>query len=181
MPCAQFLYHGKECPITKYFAPFSEQIAIVNILFGIGNTLRWDDGAGPYIAHHLQCSSFLSIDCGTVPENFTSVVRKIRPELLLFIDAADMGLSSGEFRIIHKDNIKDVSIGTHQLPLSYLIDFLSDSCEKILFIGIQPGTIADGESLSDEVLAGSHALIRIIEKREFERIQPFAPGTEAST
>jgi hydrogenase 3 maturation protease len=154
----------------------------MDILMGIGNTLRCDDGIGPYIARHMQGgSSFLSLDCGTVPENFTAVVRKNRPLLLLLVDAADMGLSSGEFRTIHKDHIKDVSIGTHQLPLSYLIDFLSDSCEKILFIGIQPGTIADGESLSDEVLAGSDMLIKIIERGEFDTIQPFVPIKRAST
>ena len=153
----------------------------MDILMGIGNTLRCDDGIGPYIAHHVQGGSFLSLDCGTVPENFTSVVRKIQPGLLLLIDAADMGLPAGEFRIIQKEYIKDVSIGTHTLPLSYLIDFLSDSCGKILFIGIQSGNIADGESLSEEVRAGSDILMGIIEKRAFETLQPFVPVKRTST
>jgi len=147
----------------------------MDILMGIGNTLRCDDGIGPYIAQHVQGGSFLPLDCGTAPENFTSVVRKSRPGLLLLIDAADMGLLAGEFRTIQKEHINDVSIGTHQMPLSYLIDFLSDSCKKIIFIGIQPGTIADGESLSGEVRAGAGLLIGLIEKRAFETIQPFVP------
>jgi hydrogenase 3 maturation protease len=153
----------------------------MDILMGIGNTLRCDDGIGPYIAQHMKGSSFLSLDCGTVPENFTSVVRKIQPGLLLLIDAADMDLPAGEFRTIQKEHINDVSIGTHQMPLSYLIDYLSDSCGKILFIGIQPGTVADGESLSRGVLAGAELLIEIIERRAFEKIEPFAPVKGTST
>jgi len=153
----------------------------MDILMGIGNTLRCDDGIGPYIAQKMQGGSFLSLDCGTVPENFTSVVRKIRPSLLLLIDAADMGLPSGEFRAIPKEHIKDVSIGSHHMPLSFLVDFLSDSCERILFIGIQPGIIADGESLSEAVRAGSDSLIGIIEERAFETIRPFVPDTRTST
>ncbi len=147
----------------------------MDILMGIGNTLRCDDGIGPYIAQHMRDASFLSLDCGNVPENFTSVIRQTRPGLLLLIDAADMGLPSGEFRTVQKEHIKDVSIGTHHMPLSYLIEYLSDSCEKILFIGIQPGTVADGESLSEEVRAKSDVLIGIIEKRAFETLQPFVP------
>jgi hydrogenase 3 maturation protease len=153
----------------------------MDVLMGIGNTLGCDDGAGPYIARHVQGGSFLSLDCGTVPENFTSVVRKIRPELLLLIDAADMGLPAGEFRTIQKEHINDVSIGSHNMPLSYLIDFLSDSCKKIIFIGIQPGNIADGESLSEKIRTGSDILIGIIEKRAFETILPFVPVRRTST
>lgn len=148
----------------------------MDILMGIGNTLRCDDGAGPYIAQHVKGGSFLSLDCGTVPENFTSVVRRIRPELLLLVDAADMGLKAGEFRIIQKEHVNDVSIGTHNMPLSYLIDFLSDSCRTVIFIGIQPGIIADGESLSEKVRTGSDILAGIIEKRAFETIPPFVPA-----
>jgi hydrogenase 3 maturation protease len=153
----------------------------MDILMGIGNTLGCDDGVGPYIAQHVQGGSFLSLDCGTVPENFTSVVRQIRPELLLLIDAADMGLPAGEFRTIQKEHINDVSIGTHNMPLSYLIDFLSDSCKKIIFIGIQPGNIAEGESLSEKIRTGSDILIGIIEKRAFETILPFVPVRRTST
>lgn len=149
----------------------------MDILMGIGNTLRGDDGVGPYIAQQMQGGSFVSLDCGTAPENFTSVVRRARPDVLLLIDAADMGISPGEFRTVPKEHIKDVSIGSHHMPLSYLIGYLSDSCSTILFIGIQPGLITDGESLSDEVRAGADRLIQIIEARAFGNIQPFVPDT----
>jgi hydrogenase 3 maturation protease len=152
----------------------------MDILMGIGNTLRCDDGIGPYIAQQMQGGSFLSLDCGTVPENFTSVVRKIRPGLLLLIDAADMGIAPGEFRSIPKQHIKEVSIGSHNMPLSFLIDYISDSCGTILFIGIQPGTIADGEARSEEVLAGAALLIEILERGAFEKIQPFVPENRLS-
>ncbi|RXE56227.1 hydrogenase maturation protease [Methanoculleus taiwanensis] len=136
----------------------------MKMLLGIGNTLRRDDGAGNYIAHRMKETDWTAVDCGTVPENFTSVVRRNHPALLVFVDASRMGLSPGEFRRVGKEEIEDVSIGTHSLPLSHLIDFLADAAEEILFIGIEPEIVADGEGLSESVVEGAERLIEMLKK-----------------
>jgi hydrogenase 3 maturation protease len=139
----------------------------MKMLMGVGNTLRQDDGIGIYVAHRMAETEWTTLDCSTAPENFTSVVRRAQPEVLVLVDAAQMDLTPGEFRIVHRDMIQDVSIGTHHLPLTHLIDYLKDAAGTILFVGIQPALIGDGEGLSDEVVKGAEELIRILKKGEF--------------
>lgn len=144
----------------------------MKMAIGIGNTLRRDDGAGIYVAKRLECSGWTALDCGTAPENFTSVVRRAHPEILVLVDAAEMGLSPGEFRIIAKDAIRDVSIGTHHLPLTHLIDYLQDAAGCIVFVGIQPAVVQDGEGLTPEVMRGANDLVEILKKECFEALRP---------
>ena len=64
------------------------------VLLGIGNILNGDDGIGIYVAEKTSKSlketeveskqansadterAFIIIDCGTTPENFTSIIKK---------------------------------------------------------------------------------------------------------
>jgi hydrogenase 3 maturation protease len=141
-----------------------------NILLGIGNPLNGDDGVGIYVAEQFRKEGWISLTCGTAPENFTGIVRKTRPSCLVLVDAAVMGISPGGYRIISRDKIEDVSIGTHQLPLSFLIDFLSDATSRILFIGIQTECTGTGEEISLPVREGADRLLRVLSSGELDRI-----------
>jgi len=143
---------------------------MTNILLGIGNPLNGDDGVGIYVAERFRKDDWIALTCGTAPENFTGMIRKSRPSLLVLVDAAAMGISPGEYRIIPRDKIEDVSIGTHQLPLSFLIDFLSDSAERIILIGIQPECADMGEEISPAVRKGADRLLYVLSSGEFDRI-----------
>jgi hydrogenase 3 maturation protease len=146
------------------------QIMTPNILLGIGNPLNGDDGVGIYVAERFRNDNWIPLACGTAPENFTGIIRKIRPACLVLVDAAAMGISPGEFRIIPRDKLEDVSIGTHQLPLSLLIDFLSDTASRIILIGIQPEHAGTGEEISLQVRKGADRLISELSTGELDRI-----------
>ena len=141
-----------------------------NILLGIGNPLNGDDGVGIYVAERFRKDDWISLACGTAPENFTGIIRKTRPSCLVLVDAAAMGISPGEYRIIPRDKIEDVSIGTHQLPLSFLIDFLSDTASRIILIGIQPERSGTGVEISLPVRRGAERLLRVLSTGELDRI-----------
>jgi hydrogenase 3 maturation protease len=141
-----------------------------NILLGIGNPLNGDDGAGIVVAAQFRKDGWVSLSCGTAPENFTGIIRKTRPDCLVLVDAAAMGLSPGEFRIIPRHKIADVSIGTHQLPLSLLIDFLTDAAGRIVLIGIQPDRVVAGEEISPGVREGAERLVHVLSSGELDRI-----------
>jgi hydrogenase 3 maturation protease len=143
---------------------------ITNILLGIGNPLNGDDGVGIYVAERFRKDDWISLACGTAPENFTGIIRKTRPSFLVLVDAAAMGIPPGEYRIIPRDKIEDVSIGTHQLPLSFLIDFLSDTASRIILIGIQPERSGTGEEISLPVRRGAERLLRVLSTGELDRI-----------
>lgn len=143
-----------------------------NILLGIGNPLNGDDGVGIYVAEQFRKDGWISLACGTAPENFTGIVRKTRPSCLVLVDAAAMGISPGGYRIIPRGKIEEVSIGTHQLPLSLLIDFLSDTASRIILIGIQPERTGTGEEISPMVREGADQLVRVLSTGEPDHV-PF--------
>jgi len=141
-----------------------------NLLLGIGNPLNGDDGVGIYVAERFRKDGWIPLACGTAPENFTGIIRKTRPSCLVLVDAAAMDISPGEYRIIPRDKIEDVSIGTHQLPLSFLIDFLSDTVERIILIGIQPERTGTGEEISLPVRRGADRLLHVLYTGELDCI-----------
>ncbi|HDR72568.1 MAG TPA: hydrogenase 3 maturation endopeptidase HyCI [Methanoculleus sp.] len=142
----------------------------MNMLLGIGNTLRRDDGIGCFVARRFANAGWKTVECGTAPENFTAVVRRERPDMLVLVDAADMGLLPGDVRRIPPEKIEDVGIGTHQLPLSHFIAFLAPDAGEIVFVGVQPKSVADGEAISSEVLEGAERLMAHIRENTLDRI-----------
>ncbi len=120
----------------------------VTIILGIGNRLGGDDAAGTHVVDilnqrlhktkTLSPANIIAIDAGTVPENYSSVIRQHRPDLLLLIDAADMGLLPGTLRIIPPEKISALSFSTHSMPLSLFISYVKEFCRKVVLVGIQP-------------------------------------------
>jgi len=134
----------------------------------IGNRNGGDDAVGPYIAEKLK-DNFTVLDCGTVPENYTSIVKKQNPKNLVIIDAVEMGLKSGEIRIVPKEKIGVMHISTHGIPISVLIDYLEQYVENIVFIGVQPKTMS-GE-MTDVVKKSSDILADNISSKKLDKIE----------
>jgi len=57
------------------------------------------------------------LDGGTVPENFTGLIKRENPTHIILLDAADMGKPPGYIKIIKKDEISQYNISTHAMPL----------------------------------------------------------------
>ncbi|MDI9632634.1 MAG: hydrogenase maturation peptidase HycI [Methanolinea sp.] len=133
-----------------------------NVLMGVGNPLRRDDGAGNYVARTFRHPGWLVLDCGTVPENFTGIVRKVRPPLLVIVDAAEMGLPAGACRIIPREKIRDVSFGTHQLPLHVVASYLGGLPGETVIVGIQPLAVDFGEGLTGPVRRAADGLVALL-------------------
>lgn len=135
------------------------------MLLGIGNELRGDDGVGNVIAREIAESKpegWLSVPCETVPENFTGLVKQHRPGLLVLVDAADMGLQPGEFRIIPPEKLDSDVLGTHGMPLRHLVTYLRPYAGKTIFIGVQPGKMTMGKGMSEELIKSKSSLKGIL-------------------
>ena len=141
------------------------------ILMGLGNIWRGDDGVGCFIAQNFKSDDWLVLDCGTVPENFTSIVRKTRPKYLVIVDAAEMTLKPGQFRAIPPERIDRFYITTHNISLSHLISYLDKWVEKIILIGVQPKKIEDFNRISKELKDSTKKIIRILEKKRFHSLK----------
>lgn len=147
-----------------------EDNRVAHLIMCIGNIDGGDDAIGPYIADKLmqEEGDLVVLNCGTVPENFTSVVKQHNPKNLIIVDAVEMGLDAGEIRIVPKDKIGVMHISTHGIPISVLISYLEQYVEKIYFIGIQPKSMS-GE-INKIVKKSGKELITIIKNRKIENI-----------
>jgi len=154
------------------------------VILGIGNTLEGDDGIGIYIVERInkylkearkgsaQVRSIgtrreiVAINCGTAPENYTSIIRKHNPDRLILVDAAEMGLTPGSYRIIPPEKIEVMHVSTHSMALSFLILYVSELCKDIVLVGIQPEKMDFSTELSSTVRrCGDRVANLIIEKR----------------
>ena len=131
------------------------------IVLGIGNRLGGDDAAGTWVVDMLNQrrhrtmalvpAEIMAIDVGTAPESYTSVIRRQRPDLLILVDAADMGLPPGAMRAITPEKISILSFSTHNIPLSTFISYVEEFCGEILLVGVQPEQTGMGNGLSKAV------------------------------
>ena len=103
------------------------------------------------------------INGGSVPENFTGLIKKIDPSHIIIIDASLMKKEVGEISIVNKDNIVDISISTHSMSLAYLIKYLQLEKEfNILFIGIEPEIMDLSFELTPKIKDASDKLIKLL-------------------
>ncbi len=117
---------------------------------GVGHELCGDDAVGMRIAGMLRPllgrdERFLVLEAGPAPENFTGLLRRFRPDLVVLLDSALMGEAPGAVRWLDWQETESLSASTHTLPLHILVSYLTAElgCAAGL-IGIQPGqTFAD--------------------------------------
>ena len=149
----------------------SEDNIVDYLVMCIGNRDGGDDAIGPYIADKLtqEKGDLVVLDCGIVPENFTSVVKRNNPKNLIIIDAVEMGLSSGEIRIVPKEKIGVMHISTHGIPISVLINYLEQYVENIMFIGIQPENMSG--DICENVKKSGNELVKIIKNDNLEQVK----------
>jgi hydrogenase 3 maturation protease len=126
-------------------------------LVGIGNELNGDDAAGVRVVRTLKSrlperSDLLLLEAGLAPENFTGVLRRFSPGLVVMIDAAQIDEIPGMVRWYPLQASGGMSASTHAQPISTLAEYLvlELGCQVFLLC-IQPGAFLSGKSLSAPV------------------------------
>ena len=126
-------------------------------VLGVGHELYGDDAVGVWLAGQLLAqaggnSRLLAVEAGPAPENFTGLLRRFAPDVVLLVDAALMNLEPGGIGWLNWRDSTGFSASTHTLPLHILSGYLAAElgCEVDL-IGIQPESDGIGEPLSPKV------------------------------
>ncbi len=133
-------------------------------LMGIGHELCGDDAVGLRIAAMLRreqsaAEQVLVIEAGPAPENFTSVLRRFRPDLVLLLDSALIGDEPGTVRWLDPGQTEGFSASTHTLPLHILVSYLTSELGcSIGIIGIQPEQTFADAPLTPRVRAAAEAV-----------------------
>ncbi len=138
----------------------------------IGNEMRGDDGVGPYIAKQIMKgitpeakTKITILNCGEVPESFTSKIIERKPTHIILIDAATIGESPGTVGIVEPEDLTGLAISTHGLPLNVFTEYLREQLEgkvDIFGIGIQPKKVDFDDKLSPEVKRAADRLAQIL-------------------
>jgi len=145
----------------------------VKTLIGVGNPLGRDDGVGVYVAQALAgVSGWRTIPAGLALENALGLVERERPELLVIVDAADMGLPPGSFRRLPLAQADGMLGSSHALPLGLLAGIIQRAVREVVLVGVQPADLSLGEGLSPEVKKGADELISLLRAGKLE----FIPG-----
>jgi len=119
----------------------------MKVVMSIGNPIKSDDNIGNIVLDRLDVKNINKIKAGVTPENFVSKLKDY--DEIVILDALDFGGKIGEVRVFNPNEIKDVLLSTHSIPIGLLKKFLPNS--KIKIIGIQPKNIEFGEELSEEL------------------------------
>jgi len=148
------------------------------IILGIGNPLGGDDAVGLYVARKLNDKlkqvkrpDIIAIDTGPTPESYTSIIRRNRPEQLVLVDAADMGLPPGSMRLLSPEKIATLSFSTHSMPLSAFVSYVREFCGQVYVIGIQPERTEFGDKLSDIVQKSADRVVDLILNDRLDEIR----------
>lgn len=135
-----------------------------NVLFAVGSVLRGDDAAGPLLAKMMTrdpLPGWEVVDGGQTPEDELRVVRRLAPKLVVVVDAADMGLAPGEVRrLTAQDVAVNFLITTHALPMTFLLDQLGQTADRVVFLGIQPADTSFFNPLTPAVREAVEQLYR---------------------
>jgi len=138
----------------------------------VGNLFRSDDAVGVLIVRALSGQDWaldtdqvLVLDAGHAPENCTGELRKFSPDLIVFVDAAEIESKPGTIAWIPEESIEGMSASTHSLPLSMLSRYLSLELGcQIVLLGIQPASNEIGERISAPVLQATEEVVRGIDE-----------------
>ena len=91
------------------------------LVLGIGNRLRGDDAVGSILAERLAKKLDVPIiDEGNVPENYLAPIETSGADLVLVLDAANLGASQGDLSLIEMSKLKGTCISTHTSNLALL-------------------------------------------------------------
>ncbi len=151
-------------------------------IFGCGNILLGDDGFGPAVAEKLNASDITPawvevIDAGTSVREFLFdiALSEQRPELIVVIDAVDLGRPPGNLFEISLDDIPVAKVSDyspHQAPTSNLLRELRDHCAvEVVVVACQVEQIPDEVKigLSPTVQAAVVRATDLIENRVLTR------------
>jgi len=139
------------------------------VVAGIGNPIRRDDFVGVKIVQGLQgkvSKDVCLIECETVPESFMQDIVDFKPSHVLLVDAAMLGLKSGETRLVFPEQIADFpAVTTHVLPLRIFCGYIAKMSEaKIALLLIEPEDTEFGEGLTPTVQTTAEEITEILLK-----------------
>jgi len=132
------------------------------LILGLGNVLRGDDGVATAVISTLQSQSLPDgvdlVDGGTAGLEIVLLLKEYRR--VIVVDAAEMGLEAGEWRVFEGSSsiipsnpscMNGTLHGAGFAEALALAEALGTLPEELLVFGVQPERVDWGEELSERV------------------------------
>ncbi len=125
------------------------------VIVGVGNSLRGDDGIGPALVERLSGKTrAILVNGGDVPENYLDVVEIARPEVVLIVDAVDLGAAPGDAALVEIEQLAGARLTTHNVSLALFAEAVRTATAADTFVlAIQPSVTSFGSPMSIPVEA----------------------------
>jgi hydrogenase 3 maturation protease len=144
----------------------------VVVIAGIGNPLRGDDGAGPRFLSILKKRlenlavrpSVHLMNCRETPENYFRPIARLRPDTVILVDCASLGLAPGQLRIVEAGDLCEHNPSTHGIsPALFMNRLKQETAADVFMIAVQPATTSFREPLSQPVTRALTELASLVE------------------
>ena len=134
------------------------------LILGVGNRLRGDDAVGSMLVERLQGKVRVPlIDAGDVPENYLGPIERSRAEVVLVIDATDLGAKPGDTAVLEIEQVRAATVSTHTASLELLFKAIPvENRPQVIVLGIQPENTTFGQELSEQVRNTMESLAAIL-------------------
>ncbi len=131
------------------------------LILGVGNRTRGDRGVGSALIGRLHGRVCVPlIDARDLPESHLRPIEASRADLVLVVDAAELGASPGQIALFELDQLRSAGISTHTANLGALFRFIpAEVRPEVLLVAIQPGTQGTGPDLSGAVRQSLEGLV----------------------
>ena len=146
-------------------AEFKSKLAGKRILLlGVGNRLRGDDAVGSLMVERLKGKVNIPlIDAGDVPENYLGPIEESGAEVVLVVDATEMGANAGDVAIFDIKQVQGMSISTHTANLGLMFQVIPpEKRPQVILVGIQPGSMELSQALSEPVRTAMEELAEML-------------------
>ena len=134
------------------------------VVAAVGNPQRGDDGAAGALLRRLEGRTQAALlDTEEVPESFAGQIAALKPEVVLLVDAVDLGAQPGAVALLGREELPTGGFSTHRPPLSVVMWFLEqETGAEVLLLAIQPRQVEFGAPVSPEVERTVQALAALM-------------------
>jgi hydrogenase maturation protease len=143
-------------------------------IIGVGNIEKRDDGVGVLVVEALRaemesgawaperCRNLAVVTAGT--DSLLAAAHAADGRWVILVDAAQMGLAAGEFRIFSADDAllheRDRGLSPHDTDLAEVVHLMDrlECTSRVRIMGIQGEDMRDGRGLSPRLQARLHEM-----------------------
>lgn len=151
------------------------------LVAGIGNKLYGDDGFGPRVVEELTKFKLPpEVEVVDYGSSLTSVLLDLGEyDLVIFVDVVNRGGRAGELYVIRPlaSNRREAEVGMlspHEMRLEKVLalaETLGVLPREVILVGCQPGRLAEGLGMSEEVEKAVEKAVEIVLEIVRERLR----------